>query len=170
MLASTPTSLRNALPKSLKDALPSTPSSQPSRLSRAAVSSQTAPPDLHSAETARHALSVFFKIADKWGLSPSDRQTLLGVSRTVFYRWQRQELNNGLDAATAERLSYVFRIYGALQVLLPTAPSADAWVKRANTAPLFGGQSALARLLGGQAGDLKDVADYLDAQRGGDFA
>ena len=165
MLASTATALPNARSGST--------SSRPSRaaqLSGAAVPAQPAAPDLHSADTARHALSVFFKIADKWGLSPSERQTLLGVSRTVFYRWQRQEPSSGLDAATAERLSYIFRIYGALQVLLPAAPAADAWVKQANTAPLFGGQSALARMLGGQAGDLKDVADYLDAQRGGDFA
>lgn len=126
--------------------------------------------DLRSPKTAASALAVFFRIADRWGLSAAEKQALLGVSRTVFYRWQAGQVTSALDAVTAERLSYVFRIYGALQVLLHIRERSDAWVRQPNTAPLFGGGTALARMLGGRVGDLKDVADYLDAQRGGDFA
>lgn len=126
--------------------------------------------DLHSPKTAAAALAVFFRIAERWGLGAAEKQALLGVSRTVFYRWQAGQVTSALDAATAERLSYLFRIYGALQVLLPIRERADAWVRQPNTSPLFGGGTALARMLGGKVGDLKDVADYLDAQRGGDFA
>lgn len=127
-------------------------------------------PDLRSAQTARQALSVFFRIAERWGLTAAERQTLLGVSRTVFYRWQKEGAASALDGAVTERLSYLFRIYGALQVLLPLPERADAWVRQPNAAAMFGGRTALAHMLGGLAGDLKDVADYLDAQRGGDFA
>ncbi|MBL8328225.1 MAG: DUF2384 domain-containing protein [Rubrivivax sp.] len=126
--------------------------------------------DLRSPQTAAQALAVFFRIADRWGLSATERQALLGVSRTVFYRWQAGQINAALDAATAERLSYLFRIYGALQVLLPIDERADAWIRQPNSSPLFGGSTALARMLAGRIGDLKDVADFLDAQRGGDFA
>jgi hypothetical protein len=131
----------------------------------------TAPgPDLASREAAADALAVFFRIADRWGLTAAERQVLLGVSRAGYYRWQAGQVQSGLDAATAERLSYLFRIHAALQLLLPVKERADAWIKAPNSAPLFGGGSALDRLLGGRIGDLKDVADYLDAQRGGDFA
>ncbi len=130
----------------------------------------TPSPDLASAEAATQALAVFFRIAAAWGLSAPEKQTLLGASRTVFYRWQAGQVSAALDAATAERLSYLFRIYAALQVLLPVPERADAWLRQPNTSPLFGGGSALARLLGGRVGDLKEVADFLDAQRGGDFA
>ena len=126
--------------------------------------------DLSSPQTAAQALAVFFRIAERWGLGPVERQTLLGVSRTVYYRWQAGHVQAALDATTAERLSYIFRIFGALQVLLPIAERADAWIRQTNSAPLFGGGTALARMLGGRVGDLKDVADFLDAQRGGDFA
>ena len=126
--------------------------------------------DLQSSQTAAKALAVFFRIADRWGLGAVEKQTLLGVSRTVFYRWQAGNVTAPLDAATAERLSYVFRIYAALQVLLPVRERADAWLKLPNASPLFGGGTALARMLGGRVGDLKEVADFLDAQRGGDFA
>jgi hypothetical protein len=40
-------------------------------------------------------------------------------------------------------------------------------VRRPNSAPLFNGQSALQRMLGGQVADLYVVRQYLDAQRGG---
>ena len=49
--------------------------------------------------------------------------------------------------------------------LLP--PITDEWVRRPNSAPLFNGQSALQRMLGGQVADLYVVRQYLDAQRGG---
>jgi Protein of unknown function (DUF2384) len=126
--------------------------------------------DLSLPLTAARALAVFFRIAERWGLTPAERQALLGVSRTVYYRWQAGQVQSALDGATAERLSYLFRIYAALQVLLPIAERADAWIRQPNTSPLFGGSSALARMLGGRVGDLKDVADFLDARRGGDFA
>jgi hypothetical protein len=130
----------------------------------------SAPVELGSPQTAAQALAVFFRIAARWGLSAAEKQTLLGTSRTVFFRWQSGQVAAGLDGATAERLSYVFRIYAALQVLLPVPERADAWLRLPNSSPLFGGDTALARLLGGREGDLKEVADFLDAQRGGDFA
>jgi hypothetical protein len=40
-------------------------------------------------------------------------------------------------------------------------------VSKPNTAPLFGGQSALARMLSGNVADLYVVRQYLDAVRGG---
>jgi hypothetical protein len=65
-----------------------------------------------------------------------------------------------------ERISYVLGIYKALQILLPDATRADAWVRQPNTATPFGGRSALERMLGGNVGDLYAVREYLDAQRG----
>ncbi|MDQ2780069.1 MAG: MbcA/ParS/Xre antitoxin family protein [Pseudomonadota bacterium] len=126
--------------------------------------------DLLTAQTAASALAVFFRMADRWGLEAGQKQALLGTSRSVYYRWQAGEVTAPLDPATAERLSYLFRIYAALQVLLPVRERADAWLQAPNSAALFGGGTALARMLGGQVGDLKVVADFLDAQRGGDFA
>ena len=128
------------------------------------------PADLRTPQTAASALAVFFRMAERWGLDAAQKQVLLGTSRAVYYRWQAGEVSAALDAATAERLSYLFRIYAALHVLLPVRERADAWLQAPNSAPLFGGGTALARLLGGQVGDLKVVADFLDAQRGGDFA
>ena len=80
--------------------------------------------------------------------------------------WKRTGAGQ-LTRDTLERLSYVLGIYKALQVLLPSPEAADAWVRKPNAAPLFGGKPALARMLSGNVADLYVVRQYLDAQRGG---
>lgn len=112
------------------------------------------------------ALRTFFRIADAWELSPKKQMKLLGnPPKSTFYRWKHGQ--GVVTQDTLERISYVFGIYSALQVLLPKPEAADAWVKKPNSAPLFGGRSALDRMLSGQVGDLYLVRQYLDAQRGG---
>ncbi len=113
------------------------------------------------------ALRTFFNISHAWDLSAPEEQRLLGVPRSTLYAWRAGDYPARLDAGTLERLSYLFGIYSALQVLFPVAERADAWVRKPNTAPLFGGESALARMLGGQVADLFQVRQYLDAVRGG---
>jgi hypothetical protein len=124
------------------------------------------PADLHSAASAQAALRTFWRLADAWKLDIAEQTTLLGVSRTTLYQWKQGKVGP-LDRHVLERLSYLFGIYAALQILLPAAQQADEWVRKPNAAPLFGGRSALDRMLGGQVADLYVVRHYLDAQRGG---
>jgi hypothetical protein len=124
-------------------------------------------PSLDSPVAAGAALRTFFNIAKAWGLSAPDEQRLLGIQRSTLYAWRSGSFPARLDADTLERLSYVFGIYSALQVLFPLPERADAWIRKPNTAALFGGESALARMLGGQVADLYQVRQYLDAVRGG---
>jgi hypothetical protein len=113
------------------------------------------------------AMRTFFRIADAWRLSPDEQMTLLGMtSRSTYFKWKKEGAAR-LSRDLLERLSYVFGIYKALQVLLPSADAADAWVRRPNAAPPFNGQSALDRMLSGQVADLYLVRRYLDAERGG---
>jgi hypothetical protein len=113
------------------------------------------------------ALHTFFRIAEKWELTNEEQMTLLGVdARSTFFKWKRER--DGLLARdTLERVSYILGIYKALQILLPNERAADTWVRRPNRAPLFGGRSALDRMLSGTVSDLYVVRQYLDAQRGG---
>lgn len=113
------------------------------------------------------ALRAFFRIADLWGLSVDDQMALLGVTaRSTFFKWKKDP-DTVLPKDTLERISYILGVYKALQILLPNEKAADEWVKRPNDASLFGGRSALDRMLSGQVADLFVVRQYLDAQRGG---
>jgi hypothetical protein len=113
-------------------------------------------------------LRAFFNLAQAWGLNAEAQMVLLGApGRSTFFKWKSAPESADLKRDTLERLSYLLGIYKALQILLPATTSADAWVKKPNTAPLFGGKSALDRMLGGNIGDLLAVRQYLDARRGG---
>ena len=122
--------------------------------------------DLGSARAAGAALRTFFRLADAWALSVGEQTTLLGVARATLYQWKQGKVAP-LDRHLLERLSHLFGIYSSLQILFPSARRADEWVRKPNSAPLFGGRSALDRMLGGQVADLYVVRQYLDAQRGG---
>ena len=122
--------------------------------------------NLQSAAAAEAALRTFWRLAQAWHLSLNEQLTLLGVGRTTLYQWKQGKVGP-LDRHVLERLSYLFGIYAALQILLPVPERANEWIRKPNTAPLLGGQSALSRMLGGQVADLFVVRQYLDAQRGG---
>jgi len=111
-------------------------------------------------------LRAFSNIAERWGLSIADQLKLLGIaSRSTYFKWRREHAPR-LPQDTLERLSYLLGIYKALQILLPDAGAADAWVRKPNSASPFSGRSALDRMLSGQVADLYVVRQYLDAERG----
>ena len=120
----------------------------------------------HSEKRHTVALKAFFGITRKWELSSEQERILLGsLPRATFYRW-KQQLDGQLDANILERISYVLGIYKALRMLLPNDAAACQWIHKPNTAVLFGGKSALQKLLQGRVIDLADVRRYLDAERG----
>ena len=135
---------------------------------RAALSSRAAEAvDLDTREAGQALLRTFFAIADAWKLSAREAMTLLGLrSRSTYHVW-KDGRSGPLPRDTLERISYVLGIFKALQMLLPSGEAADAWMRRPNAAPLFGGASALDRLMSGNVADLYEVRRYLDAQRGG---
>jgi uncharacterized protein (DUF2384 family) len=111
------------------------------------------------------AIRAFEKIAGRWNLSPAQRQTILGLPRSTYFK-VRGGKNARLSRDTLERVSYVLGIYGALQVLLPRKEAADQWVRTGNDNALFKGHAPLETMLRGKVSDLYVVRHYLDAQRG----
>lgn len=110
----------------------------------------------------RDALEIFSEIAEHWGLSTDQQINLLGSpARSTFFKWKKE--GGTLPADTQERLSHLYSIYKALEILLPDTSVADGWMKRSNRA--FAGESALERALTGLSG-VYEVRRYLDAQRG----
>jgi hypothetical protein len=112
------------------------------------------------------ALRAFFRLAEHWKLRVAEQRRLLGdPAESTFFKWKRdQDGNPGRDVI--ERISYLLGIWKALQILFPDPAQADAWLHKPNQAALFGGHSAMQRMLSGNVGDLYVVRQYLDAQRG----
>ena len=93
---------------------------------------------------------------------------LLNIPTTpasTFFAWKAQQSAHQLSRDTLDRISYLMGIHKALNLVLPSSRAADDWLKQPNTAPLFAGDTALNRMLGGSMIDLADVRRYLDGQR-----
>ena len=116
-------------------------------------------------------LRAFARIAGLWQLSVDEQLCLLGQPpRSTYFAWRRQPAQARLPRDTLERLSNLLGIYKSLQILLPEAAAADAWVRQPNAAPMFGGRSALQQMLAGNLSDLHLVRRYLDSVRGGGWS
>jgi hypothetical protein len=136
-------------------------------------------PDVNPIETNRtdsvapSAFTVFFALADQWGLTTDQQITLLGSpARSTYFKWKK---DGGLPASdTQERISHLLAIFKSLQILFPEPERADVWVRRVNrvfdresSEGVVEHRSALDVMLGGQLSDILSVRAYLDAQRGG---
>lgn len=120
----------------------------------------------YTVDAAAPALTAFFRMADAWKLRTAEQRRLLGdPPESTFYKWKRQK-GGALARDTLERISYLLGIWKSLQILFPDPAQADAWLAKPNQAAVFGGQSALERMLSGNVADLYVVRQYLDAQRG----
>jgi Protein of unknown function (DUF2384) len=116
-------------------------------------------------------LRAFARIADAWRLTIDEQLRLLGQpARSTFFTWRKQPAKAALPRDTLERLSNLLGIWKSLQILLPEPSAADAWVRKPNAAPEFGGNSALDRMLAGNVSDLHFVRRYLDGVRGGGWS
>lgn len=114
------------------------------------------------------ALKTFIRICQAWEVSIPEQLVLLGEpGKTTFYKWKRDLDSVQLNVDTLERISHLLGIYKSLQILLPDPKAADSWVRKPNQAAIFGGKSALERMLAGRVSDLFVVHQYLDAMRGG---
>ena len=112
------------------------------------------------------ALRAFFSLAEHWKLKGAEQRTLLGdPPESTYFKWKKQQ-DGSPSRDVIERISYVLGIWKLLQLPFPVPTEANAWVRKANAAPLFGGRSALDRMLSGNVADLYVVRQYLDAQRG----
>lgn len=129
-------------------------------------------PQAPSAEQMASAgLRAFARMAELWQLSVDEQLKLLGEPpRSTFYAWRKNPAGASVSRDTLERLSNLLGIYKSLQILLPDAQRADAWIRLPNDAPGFGGRSALDRMLAGNLSDMVFVRHYLDAARGGGWS
>lgn len=116
-------------------------------------------------------LRAFARIAEAWGLSVEEQLALLGQPpRSTYFAWRKHPEKASLPRDTLERLSNLLGIWKSLQILLPDAAAADAWVRQPNAAAPFGGGTALQRMLAGNVSDLNLVRRYLDGVRGGGWS
>jgi len=112
------------------------------------------------------ALRAFVNIMDRWEVKDGDARDLLGgISNGTLHAIKRRE-KKLLNADELLRVSYLVGIFKALNILY-SAALADAWMKRPNTNPIFGGDTPLDYVRKGGIPALQTVRRLLDSRRGG---
>jgi len=92
-------------------------------------------------------LRAFFNIARDWGLNTDEQMVLLGTpGRSTFSSGNLPPKAPTSSATRSSACPTCWHLQGAAD---PAARHccADAWVKKPNSAPLFGGKTALDRML-----------------------
>jgi hypothetical protein len=127
--------------------------------------------EVSATEMSAAAIRAFTRMAGLWGLTVEEQLLLLGEpARSTFFAWRKHPERASLPRDTLERISNLLGIYKALQILFPDTAAADAWIRKPNSAPMFGGRPALERMLAGNVSDLNAVRRYLDSVRGGGWS
>ncbi len=115
-------------------------------------------------ELAGSGLRTFFRISEKWQMSPDQQGSLLGCEDLrVLDSWRRGDCAD-LPPDVLTRISYVLGIYKALHTIFPNEIQADGWIMRPNSAPLFAGRPAIDLVAEEGIDGLAAVREYLDAQ------
>ncbi len=123
------------------------------------------PNDLDVRRLSGPGVRIFFRIAQAWGLSAEEQCRLLGdIEVGTLDQWEAAQ-DATLTLEQLERISYIIGIYRSLHLLLPS--SADGWVRRNNSNPLFQGEPSLRLMIQGGIPGLRKVRNYLAAQEGG---
>lgn len=119
--------------------------------------------EYNSKQLSSIGMKAFFNITAAWNLKSDEEIILLGSPlESIFCNWKADPSSAILNQDCLERISYILGIYKALQILIPDPMAADEWIKKSNSEVIFGGRSALDRMLSGNVNDLRVVRHYLD--------
>lgn len=110
-------------------------------------------------------LRAAFNLFSRWQLDASQSRRLLGSpSERTFQRWKSGEIAS-VPHDTVCRLGDLMGIHKALRYMFAEPHRGYEWIRKPSA--IFGGRSALDRMLQGAPSDLSNLRAYLDAERAG---
>ena len=110
-------------------------------------------------------LRAAFNLFARWQLDGAQSRRLLGSPRErTFQRWKSGEVAS-VPHDTVCRLGDLMGIHKALRYMFAEPQRGYDWIRKPST--VFGGHSALDRMLQGAPSDLTAMRAYLDAERAG---
>ena len=111
------------------------------------------------------AIKAFLALAKPWNLSNAEASALVGVSASTLDRMKRG-YRPALSQDQLTRVSSLVGVYKGLHLLF-VDETADEWVRRENSGPLFDRKSPIQSMIEGGIPRMLEVRRYIDAVRGG---
>jgi hypothetical protein len=119
-----------------------------------------------SDEADRVAVKAFVRIMSFWRVARADAASLIQESVSTYARMKRGTWTGSLKDDQRLRVSGIIGLYKGLHLYF-SDPLADEWPRRANTGPLFRGNSPVEFMVEGGLTAILDARQYVDAIRGG---
>jgi hypothetical protein len=127
----------------------------------------------HGFPDAKPSTRAFFymidRIADAWLVTDQEKVALLGADTRLELDAMREAPFQDVSPETLERGAILLDIFIYLGAILPETEVADEWVRLPNSAPLFGGKTALMTMLDGGLEMLRAVRVYLRDEATGNW-
>jgi len=115
------------------------------------------------------ALKAVLNIFDKWGCSSTEKQAVLGMTPSSFFRNAKNPLSAKLSHDQVERISYVLNIHQALRMVFSNKENIYGFMSMENNNPYFNGNTPLSIVATGAFGSLYEVFKRVDVMRGGQW-
>ena len=111
------------------------------------------------------AVKAFLALAKPWSLTNAEAAALIGVSASTLDRMKRG-YRPALNQDQLTRVSALVGIYKGLHLLF-VDETADEWVRRENSGPLFDRRTPIQSMIAGGIPRMLEVRRTIDAVRGG---
>lgn len=108
-------------------------------------------------------------ILEKWGCSTTEKQAILGMSKSSFHRYQKDASTVSLSSDQLERLSYLANIHQALRVVFSNPDNVYGFMSMVNNNPYFNNRTPLSLISTGNFGSLYEVFKRIDSMRSGQW-
>ena len=111
-------------------------------------------------------LKTAITIMDKWGCSPEQEWSILGMKKSSYYKNREDSTSARVSNDQLERISYILNMHAALRVIFDNPENLYGFVSMKNNNPYFNGASPLDIIAGGSFGALYETFKRIDAMRG----
>lgn len=118
----------------------------------------------HELQRNNVALKGFSRITQEWQCTAEERQALLGGIALETLECDEESTETALSTETFNRISLIFGIYKALQILYPTHERANRRIRLKTNEPPFDGLSVMAFMTQGEMEHLVQARRYFDAK------
>jgi len=108
-------------------------------------------------------------VSSAWGLALEEQMGILGSTVEDFLQMSKDAPAGGL-ARRADLAAEVNSIHASLRLIYSFDQDARGWLRRPNSAPVFGGLTPLQALMRHDAGLTLRIAKYAQSAASGDFS
>ena len=113
------------------------------------------------------AFKIGNRILDKWNCSVAQKISILGVSKSSYYRYRKSDTKISVKKEQLERLSYIVKIHGTLAAVFSNPDNVYGFMNMKNSNAYFNGRTPLEVISEGSFEVLHEVWKQIEVVRVG---